>query len=69
MYGHELALILYPVFVHMYLELVYNHHEEEAKQLIGRFGPVQENNYQENISGLSIDQRILEYQIIDQRIL
>ena len=24
MYRHELALILYPVFVHMYLELVYN---------------------------------------------
>ena len=27
---HELALILYPVFVHMYLELVYNQHEAEA---------------------------------------
>ena len=27
MYRHELALILYPVFVHMYLELVYNQNE------------------------------------------
>ena len=24
MYKHELALILYPVFVHMYLELIFN---------------------------------------------
>ena len=53
MYRHELALILYPVFVHMYLELVYNHHEEEAKQLMGRFGPVQESYYQEDIKKLS----------------
>ena len=30
MYKHELALILYPVFVHMYLELVYNEHEGAA---------------------------------------
>ena len=31
LYRHELALILYPVFVHMYLELVYNGHEAKAK--------------------------------------
>ncbi|UYV76083.1 TAF5 [Cordylochernes scorpioides] len=27
---HELALLFYPVFVHMYLELVYNEHEEQG---------------------------------------
>ena len=27
----ELYLILYPVFVHMYLELVYNQHEGHGK--------------------------------------
>lgn len=27
----ELATILYPVFVHMYLQLVYNGHEMEGK--------------------------------------
>ena len=53
MYRHELALVLYPVFVHMYLELVYNHHEDEAKKLMERFGPVQESYYQEDIKKLS----------------
>jgi transcription initiation factor TFIID subunit 5 len=33
---HELALILYPVFVHMYLELVYNQHEAEAIDFMNR---------------------------------
>ena len=27
----ELAMVLYPVFVHMYLELVYNGHEEQGR--------------------------------------
>ncbi len=45
-YRHELALILYPVFVHMYLELVYNQHEEEAKRFIQRLGSRQESYYQ-----------------------
>lgn len=53
MYRHELALILYPVFVHMYLELVYNEHEESAKSFIAAFGPRQENYYQEDIKKLS----------------
>merc|ERR1711915_357487 len=51
MYRHELALILYPVFVHMYLELVYNQHEDPAKHFIAKFGPRQESYYQEDIKG------------------
>merc|ERR1711983_659024 len=53
MYKHELALILYPVFVHMYLELVYNGHETAAKEFIGNFGPKQESFYQDDIKKLS----------------
>jgi len=53
MYRHELALILYPVFVHMYLELVYNEHEAAAKSFMALFGPVQESYYQEDIKKLS----------------
>ena len=46
MYKHELALILYPVFVHMYLELVYNQHEAEGRLFMQRFGNTQESYYQ-----------------------
>ena len=53
LYRHELALILYPVFVHMYLELVYNGHESKAKAYIEQFGPQQEPFYQEDIKKLS----------------
>ena len=52
-YRHELSLILYPVFVHMYLELVYNGHETAAKDFIATFGPRQESFYQEDIKKLS----------------
>ena len=45
-YRHELALILYPVFVHMYLELVYNGHEEAAKKFVLEYGAMQETFYQ-----------------------
>lgn len=50
---HELAMILYPVFVHMYLELVYNDHEEQAKKLIDKFGAEQEHYYHEDITRLA----------------
>lgn len=53
-YKHELAMILFPVFVHMYLELIYNNHEEQAKKLIEKYGPEQEYYYQEDITRLSI---------------
>eukprot|EP00088_Acartia_fossae_P027535 TRINITY_DN2827_c0_g1_i4.p1 TRINITY_DN2827_c0_g1~~TRINITY_DN2827_c0_g1_i4.p1 ORF type:complete len:1180 (-),score=319.58 TRINITY_DN2827_c0_g1_i4:216-3308(-) len=50
---HELALILYPVFVHMYLELVYNQHEAQAVQFMYKYAPSQESYYQEDIKKLS----------------
>ena len=53
MYKHELALILYPVFVHMYLELVYNGHEAAAREFITDFGPKQESFYQDDTKKLS----------------
>ena len=46
LYRHELSLILYPVFVHLYLELVYNNHEDAAKAFINKFGPTQESFFQ-----------------------
>merc|ERR1712020_448508 len=37
----------------MYLELVYNGHEDAAKEFITNFGPRQESFYQEDIKKLS----------------
>ena len=53
MYRHELALILYPVFVHMYLELVYNRHEAAAKRFVERYGNIQESFFQVGIVNAS----------------
>jgi hypothetical protein len=53
MLQHELGMILYPVFVHMYLELVYNGHEEQAIQLMERFGHDHEKYYQADLKRLS----------------
>nr|CAD7439809.1 unnamed protein product [Timema bartmani] len=52
-YKHELGMILYPVFVHMYLELVYNGHEEQAIRLMDRFGKDQDDYYQDDLKRLS----------------
>ncbi|KAK6623211.1 hypothetical protein RUM43_009063 [Polyplax serrata] len=52
-YKHELGMILYPVFVHMYLELVYNNHEEEAVRFMNRFKGDQEDYYQDDLRKLS----------------
>ncbi|XP_067687895.1 transcription initiation factor TFIID subunit 5-like [Haliotis asinina] len=49
----ELATILYPVFVHMYLELVYNDHEQLAKNFFGKFSLDQEEYYREDLMKLS----------------
>ncbi|XP_037271132.2 TATA-box binding protein associated factor 5 isoform X1 [Rhipicephalus microplus] len=51
-YRHELAMVLYPAFVHMYLELVYNEHERQALKFMERFGPEQEEYYQEDVKRL-----------------
>lgn len=52
-FKHELGTILYPVFVHMYLELVYNNHEEVAIKFMERFRESQENYYQEDLQKIS----------------
>ncbi|XP_071553825.1 transcription initiation factor TFIID subunit 5 [Temnothorax nylanderi] len=52
-YKHELGTILYPVLVHMYLELVYNNHSKEAKQLMEKFSGNLEEYYQEDLKRLS----------------
>ncbi|KAF5303075.1 hypothetical protein FQR65_LT08404 [Abscondita terminalis] len=52
-YKHELGMILYPVLVHMYLELVYNGHTEKAIQLMKNFGPEQDMYYQDDLRKLA----------------
>lgn len=37
----EIAQLLYPVFVHMYLELVYNNHEIKARSFFVHFRYIQ----------------------------
>ncbi|ELT88262.1 hypothetical protein CAPTEDRAFT_225253 [Capitella teleta] len=49
----ELSMVLYPVFVHMYLELVYNHHEQQAIQFFYKFSADQEWYYQEDLVQLA----------------
>lgn len=53
-YKHELGTILYPVLVHMYLELVYNGHTEKAISLMKRFGPEQDVYYQDDLKRLAL---------------
>ncbi|KAF4518033.1 hypothetical protein B566_EDAN009266 [Ephemera danica] len=52
-YKHELGTILYPIFVHMYLELVYNDHEAKAIAFMQKFGPEQEDYYQDDLRRLA----------------
>jgi len=49
----ELSMVLYPVFVQMYLELVYNGHEAAAKGFFGKFENDQEDYYKEDMKQLS----------------
>ena len=65
---HEVSLVLYPVFVHMYLELVYNGHEEVAKNFLERLKGTQEEFFQEDIHRLSLvtnREHMSGYQIMD----
>lgn len=52
-YKHELGMILYPVLVHMYLELVYNGHSEKAVALMQKFGAEQDPYYQDDLRRLA----------------
>ncbi|CAI9728746.1 transcription initiation factor TFIID subunit 5-like [Octopus vulgaris] len=49
----EVSVILYPIFVHMYLELVYNEHEAHAKEFFDKFFKYQEKYYSEDLMKLS----------------
>ncbi|XP_038049062.1 transcription initiation factor TFIID subunit 5-like [Patiria miniata] len=49
----ELSQVLYPVFVHMYLELVYNGHENQAKNFFASFSEDQEEHHQEDLIRLA----------------
>ncbi|XP_022326421.2 transcription initiation factor TFIID subunit 5-like [Crassostrea virginica] len=49
----ELSVILYPVFIHMYLEMVYNEHESYAISFFRRFSKEQEDFYQEDLQRLA----------------
>ncbi|KAJ8961724.1 hypothetical protein NQ318_021324 [Aromia moschata] len=53
-YKHELGTILYPVLVHMYLELVYNGHTEKAISLMKQFGPEQDPYYRDDLKKLAM---------------
>ncbi|XP_063289633.1 transcription initiation factor TFIID subunit 5 [Pelobates fuscus] len=45
----ELSQLFYPLFVHMYLELVYNENEKEAKSFFARFHGDQECYYEDDL--------------------
>ncbi|XP_067297096.1 transcription initiation factor TFIID subunit 5 isoform X2 [Pseudorasbora parva] len=45
----ELSQLFYPLFVHMYLELVYNNHESEAKAFFEKFSGDQECYYLDDL--------------------
>ncbi|CAG5124648.1 unnamed protein product [Candidula unifasciata] len=49
----ELSTILYPVFVHMYLELVYNGHEWNAAEFYSKFWQDQEEHHHDDLARLS----------------
>ncbi|XP_043245944.1 transcription initiation factor TFIID subunit 5-like isoform X1 [Amphibalanus amphitrite] len=52
-YKYELGQLLFPVFVHMYLELVFNNHPADAEAFLARFGPDQEDFFQQDVQKLS----------------
>ncbi|KPJ15131.1 Transcription initiation factor TFIID subunit 5 [Papilio machaon] len=53
-YKYELSTLLYPVFVHMYLLLIIYDHNEHAAKFLEKFGPEQEDYYQDDLAKLCI---------------
>lgn len=49
----EVSQILYPVFVHMYLELLYNNHEEDAKRFFLKYSGELEDFHEDDLIKLS----------------
>ncbi|CAH3195506.1 unnamed protein product [Porites evermanni] len=52
-YKPELAMVLYPMFVHMYLELVYKGSEKEAQSFFACFLGSQEDYHEEDLNKLA----------------
>ncbi|XP_014222375.2 transcription initiation factor TFIID subunit 5-like [Trichogramma pretiosum] len=52
-YKHEMGTILYPVLVHMYLEMVYLNYSEEAQSLLEKHSRGIEDYYQTELQQLS----------------
>lgn len=44
---------MYPVLVHMYIELVYNNHEHQAMEMLQKHIMDHETHYQEDLKKLS----------------
>lgn len=53
-YRHELSKLLYPVFVHMYLELVCSDHEDQAISFMRQFKNQQDFVYTNDVNKLSL---------------
>ena len=53
-YRPELYNLAYPIFVHLYLELVYNGNSERARQFMEKLGPLQEEYYQDDLKKLAV---------------
>lgn len=53
MYKYELGQLLYPVFVHMYLALVYNGHRQAAVEFMQMHSGSQESFYRDDLKRLS----------------
>ncbi len=49
---YEVGQILWPVFVHMYLELIYNEHESQGSNFFNRFSKMQETFYETDLISL-----------------
>jgi transcription initiation factor TFIID subunit 5 len=63
----ELARILYPVFVHMYLELVFNDYETQAKHFFDKFCHEQDDCYTDDLQQLAMVSK--SYQMRDSQLL
>lgn len=53
-YRHELSMLIYPVFVQMYLDLVLKEYEKDAIEFMEKYSQYQENYYLEDIHKLAI---------------
>lgn len=51
-YKYEVGQVLWPVFVHMYLELIYNEHESQGQSFFTRFSKMQETFYDDDLISL-----------------